>query len=180
MPTLVFNLVLLNWHFFKHLYDKWATRNNWLNSFHIPMDPLVGAKPAVLTLFTLGWDGTHRQVHVDVWSIQQQHAAGDGGPGASRRRDVYWCPPGHHSRRVYNLLLVGQEKGVPGYPSAPSPLPVPLVPLSRLEADPRAAAERPAQKAHHLPGQRQSSSRRQRSPPQGYRLALRRRFTAAY
>lgn len=60
-----------------------------------------------------------------------------------------------------DLLLVGQEKGVPGHPSCPSSptFTIDLVPFSRLEAVPCAAAERPAQKAHHLPDPRDEELR---------------------
>lgn len=103
---------------------------------------------------------THWQVHSDVRAVQQQDAAGDGGPRRAGRRDVDRRSPGHHGGRMHDLLLMGQEQGVPAHPSCSSspsfssPFPVPFVPLSRLEAAPGAAAERPAQKAHHLPDPR--------------------------
>lgn len=100
---------------------------------------------------------THRQIHSDIRAVQQQDAAGDGGLRRPGRGDVNRRSPGDHGGRVYDLLLMGQEQGVPCHPSCSSSpsfspqFPVPFVPLSRLEAAPGAAAERPAQKAHHLP-----------------------------
>lgn len=92
---------------------------------------------------------THGQIHADVRAVQQQDPAGDGGPRRAGGRDVDRRSSGDHRRRVDDLLLVGQEQGVPTHPSSSCSRTVLLVPLSRLEAAP--TAERPAQKPHHLP-----------------------------
>ncbi|KAF3839779.1 hypothetical protein F7725_018496 [Dissostichus mawsoni] len=72
---------------------------------------------------------THRQIHTDIRAVQQQHPAGDGGPRRPGRRDVNHRPPADHGGCMHDLLLMGQEQGVPGHPSCPpssSPLTVPL------------------------------------------------------
>ncbi|GLD55776.1 uncharacterized protein AKAME5_002860000 [Lates japonicus] len=84
----------------------------------------TGSPGHTLTHTDLGYHlRTHRQIHIDIRAVQQQDAAGDGGPRGPGRRDVNRRSPGDHGGRVDDLLLMGQEQGVPCHPScSPPPL----------------------------------------------------------